>query len=267
MKKSAIKVRGMSFKYEDGLAFDNFDIDIYSGTITCIVGKNSSGKTTLAKILGGIYKSDGYININGYLLNNYFISKIRRDFSLCYGENSIMFDTIKDSLSFSLESLQYTKKEMDTLINKISKQLDFQKYLDKTFEEISSSQKQKVIIASALIHKPKIILLDNSLNELNNNDRKSIKKLLKEYQKNYNLTVIIMTNNLEDTLFSDRIIVLDKGKIIKDGNKDDIYSDDFLEKRGFELPFIVKLSQNLMLYDLLDKVYFKKEEVIDKLWN
>lgn len=122
------------------------------------------------------------------------------------------------------------------------------------------------MIASVLIHKPKILLLDESIYKLNASDKKLIFKVLKEYQKEYKLTIILITHDLEDTLLSDNILVLDKGKIVMYDTKEKIYQDEKLEKLGFNLPFIVKLSHNLMLYDLLDKVYFDSGEVMDKLW-
>ena len=122
------------------------------------------------------------------------------------------------------------------------------------------------MIASALIHKPKILLLDESIYKLNASDKKLIFKVLKEYQKEYKLTIILITHDLEDTLLSDNILALDKGKIVVYDTKEKIYQDEKLEKLGFNLPFIVKLSHNLMLYDLLDKVYFDSGEVMDKLW-
>ena len=81
--------------------------------------------------------------------------------------------------------------------------------------------------------------------------KKLVFKLLKEYQKEKKLTIILITHNLEETLFSDRIIVLENGKIIKDETKEEIYKNDYLERKGFELPFVVKLSQNLILYDFV----------------
>ena len=122
------------------------------------------------------------------------------------------------------------------------------------------------MISSALIHKPKILLLDESIYKLNASDKKLIFKVLKEYQKEYKLTIILITHDLEDTLLSDNILVLDRGKIVMYDTKEKIYQDEKLEKLGFNLPFIVKLSHNLMLYDLLDKVYFDSGEVMDKLW-
>ena len=122
------------------------------------------------------------------------------------------------------------------------------------------------MIASSLIHKPQILLLDESIYKLNSSDKKLVFKILKEYQKEYKLTIILITHDLEDTLISDNIILLDKGKIVLNDTKEKIYEDEKLEKLGFNLPFIVKLSHNLMLYNLLDKVYFDSKEVMDKLW-
>ena len=155
---------------------------------------------------------------------------------------------------------------MITLIDIISKRFKIENILDKEPSLLTESEKVKVAIASSLIHSPKILLLDETINKLTDTYKKLVFKLLKEYQKEEKLTIILITHNLEETLFSDRIIVLEDGKIIKDGSKEEIYQDDYLERKGFDLPFVVKLSQNLILYDLLDKVYFSEKEVMNKLW-
>jgi len=265
MKRSIIKIRDLSFEYDNKKIFDNLNLNIYEGTFTTIVGLNSAGKTTLAKLLAGIYNGEGYINIDGYLLNDFFIDKIRRNFSICM-ENDIYFDTIRDSLAFPLESLQYTKNEINKMIDKVSKKFNIDKILDKTYEEVTLSEKNKVLIAASLIHNPRIILLDNTLSMLTPSDKKQILKILKEYQKEYNLTIILLTTDLEETLEADKIIVLNKENTLIEGTPKEIYQDDLLEKLGFNLPFVVKLSHNLILYDLLDQVYLKDMEVIDKLW-
>lgn len=267
MKRSIIKIRDMSLKHNNKYIFKDFDLDIYEGSFTVILGKNNSGKSSLVRVLSGIENGEGYINIDGYLLNNYFMNKIRRNFSICLNDDKIMFDTVRDYLAFPLENLQYTKKEINTQIDKISKKFNIDNILDKSFDEISISQRNKVLIAGTVINNPKMILLDNTLDELTPSDKKSVMKVLKEYQKNYKLTSILITNDIENTLLGDSLIFLDNGKIVLEGSPEEIYKNDSLEKIGFELPFIVKLSQSLILYDLLDKVYFTNKEVIDKLWN
>ena len=258
MEKSIIKIVNMSFKYKkEDYLFRNFNLEIKEGSFTTIIGKNGSGKSTLAKILIGLYKAEGYIAIDGYLLNDFYMKKIRREFSVCFdnADNHFIGETVKDDLAFTLENLEYSKKEMTSSINMIAKKFKLEDILELSPDKLTNSEKEKVMIASALIHKPKILLLDESIYKLNASDKKLIFKVLKEYQKEYKLTIILITHDLEDTLLSDNILVLDKGKIVMYDTKEKIYQDEKLEKLGFNLPFIVKLSHNLMLYDLLDKVY------------
>ena len=269
MDRSIIKVRSMSFKYDDKYIFKDFDLDLDSDSFTCIIGKNASGKSTLARILGGIYKADGYINVDGYLLNDIYIKKIRRSLSICFdnADNHFIGETVFDDLAFALLNLGYSSKEINNLVTGIAKRFKIDNILSLSSNEISDSDKEKVMIASSLIYNPKILLLDESIHKLNPSDKKLVFKIFDEYRKKNKLTIILITHNLEDTLFSDRIIVLDKGCIVLDGTPYDIYKDDKLENMGFNLPFIVKLSHNLMLYDLLDRVYFNDEEVMKKLWG
>lgn len=264
MRKSIIKIRDMSFKYGNKVVFDNLDFDIYEGEFTVIAGKSCSGKSTFAKILSGYYRADGYVNVYGYLLNDYFLYKILRNFSVCMDNN--LFDYVRSCLAFPLEGLQYSKNEIDVVVDRISKEFKLEKILDKSFDEITLSERSRVFIASSLIYNPKIILIDDDVfMNLSFDDREFIVKILKEYQKK-GLTIILLTKNLEDTLLGDRVIVFNDGKVFAEGKLKDIYKDDALEEIGFELPFIVKLSHNLMLYDLLDKTYFTEKGVMDKLW-
>ena len=269
MERSIIEVKGMSFRYGNNYIFRDFDLEIESGSFVCIIGRNGSGKSTLAKILIGLYQASGYINIDNYLLNNHFIKKIRRVFSVCFdnAEEHFIGETVKDDLAFSLENLEYSKEEMESVITDISKKFKLDGVLEKSSDELNSSEREKVAILSSIIHEPKILLLDESIHKLNASDKKLVFKVLKEYQKEKNMTIILITHNLEDTLYSDRIVVLDSGHIIFDNTKENIYKDDRLEKLGFNLPFIVKLSHNLMLYDLIDRVYFDEKELVNKLWN
>ena len=269
MERSIIKVKSMSFNYGNKYIFKDFDLDIKPNTFVSIIGKNGSGKSTLAKILIGLYQASGYITIDGYLLNNFYLKKIRRIFSVCFdnADDHFIGETVKDDLAFSLENLQYSKEEIEASVEAISKKFKLEKILEKSPNELTNSEKEKIAIASSIIHNPKILLLDESIHKLTASDKKLVFKILKEYQKEKNLTIILITHNLEDTLYSDRIIMLDKGKVVLDDTKENLYKDDKLEKLGFKLPFIIKLSHNLMLYDLIDKIYLDEKELVDKLWQ
>ena len=94
----------MSFKFEDNYLFKDFNLEIEESSFVSIIGMNGSGKSTLAKILIGLYKAEGYITIDGYLLNEQFIKKIRRIFSVCFANSETHFigETVRDDLVFSL---------------------------------------------------------------------------------------------------------------------------------------------------------------------
>ena len=123
MDKSIIKVRSMSFKYADKYIFKDFDMDINTNSFVCIIGRNASGKSTLVKILGGLCKASGYINVDGYLLNDTYIKKIRRSLAICFDDADRHFigDTVFDDLAFSLENLGYFPKEIENMVNNIAK--------------------------------------------------------------------------------------------------------------------------------------------------
>ena len=91
MDKSIIKVRSMSFKYADKYIFKDFDMDIDTNSFVCIIGRNASGKSTLVKIFGGLCKASGYINVDGYLLNDTYIKKIRRSLAICFDDTDRHF--------------------------------------------------------------------------------------------------------------------------------------------------------------------------------
>ena len=146
MKRQIIKVNNMSFKFEDNYLFKDFNLEIEESSFVSIIGMNGSGKSTLAKILIGLYKAEGYITIDGYLLNEQFIKKIRRIFSVCFANSETHFigETVRDDLVFSLENLGYFYDEMTTLIDIISKKFKLENILDKEPSLLTESEKTLV---------------------------------------------------------------------------------------------------------------------------
>ena len=160
MEKSIIKIVNMSFKYKkEDYLFRNFNLEIKEGSFTTIIGKNGSGKSTLAKILIGLYKADGYISIDGYLLNDFYLKKIRRVFSVCFNDADSHFigETVRDDLAFTLENLEYSNKEMIKSIEVIAKKFKLESILDKSPEELTNSEKEKVMIASSIIDRKSVV--------------------------------------------------------------------------------------------------------------
>ncbi len=264
-----IQIKDLNFTYQDKVIFKNLNLNIKKNSFVSIIGPNGSGKSTLIRILSGLNSYDGYITINGHYLNKENIKIIRRTLGIVFDnpDNQFIGQTVIDDLAFNLENLSYSKEEINKEISYIAKLFKIEKILLSEPSNLNNSTKQKVAIASALIHKPKILMLDESLHQLDNKDKKIVFKALETYKKEHDLTIILITHNQEDTILSDRIIVIDKQKIILDGKVEEVYTKEkILYNLGIELPFIIKLSINLKLYDLIDEIYLDKDKLVNKLW-
>ena len=264
-----IRIDKLNFKYKDKQIFNNLNLNIEKGSFVSIIGPNGSGKSTLIKILTGLLKYDGYINIDGYHLNDFYLKEIRRKIGVVFDnpDNHFVSELVIDDLAFSLENLQYDKEEMTIAINKIAKEFKIENILYMEPCDLTNSEKQKVAIAGSLIFNPKILILDEALHQLTSKDKDDILKILKKYQKERNLTIIMITHNLENTLYSDRIIVLNEGDIYLDGILKKVYENkEKLSKLKLNLPFIINLSYKLQEENIIDKIYINEKELMEDLW-
>ena len=118
-----IKIDKLCFRYKSKVVFSNLDLKIKKGSFVSIIGPNGSGKTTLIRILTGLIKYDGYINIDGYNLNSFYLKDIRRKIGVVFDnpDNHFVSETVIDDLAFSLENLQYDKEDITIIINEVSK--------------------------------------------------------------------------------------------------------------------------------------------------
>jgi len=245
------------------------DLKIERGKFVSIIGSNGTGKSTLIKILIGLLKYDGYINIDGYHLNNFYLKEIRRKIGVVFDnpDNHFVCETVIDDLAFTLENLQYNREEMTDAIKNIAKIFKIEDILEKEPRNLTNSEKQKVAIAGSLIFEPKILILDEALHQLTSQDKTFVLKILKKYQKEKKLTIIMVTHDLENTLYSDEIIILNNGNIYLKGSLEEIYQNkEKLSKLNLNLPFIINLSYKLQEENIIDKVYFNQEDLMEDIW-
>lgn len=263
-----IKIDKLCFRYKSKVVFNNLDLKIKKGSFVSIIGPNGSGKTTLIRILTGLIKYDGYINIDGYNLNSFYLKDIRRKIGVVFDnpDNHFVSETVIDDLAFSLENLQYDKEDITNAINEVSKIFKLENILYSEPRNLTNSEKQRVAIASSLIFNPKILILDEALHQLTPSDKKDVLEILKKYQKERNLTIIMITHNLENTLYSDRIVVLNNGNIYLDGNVKDVYSSNKINSLKLDLPFVIKLSNKLINEHIINKIYTNTIDLMEDLW-
>lgn len=265
-----IMIKNLNFSYKDKVIFKDFNLDIEKNKFIHIVGPNGSGKSTLIKIILGLIKAEGYINIYRMNLCKDNMMDIRKNIGVVFEnpDNTFVAETVADDIAFALENLQYTPKQIEEKIKKISEYLKIEELLEKNPHYLSGGEKQLASLASALVLEPKILILDEALTMLSGVQREKILKLLKKVVKDKKITVINVTHDMEDTIYGDKIIVLNHGKVLYNEYKEEVYKHEKeLKKIGLELPFMVDLSNKLRYYGLVDEDILSMSKMVNHLWK
>lgn len=267
--KDIININSLTFRYCDKFIFDRFSLNIKEGEWVTITGPNGSGKSTLIKILTGLLKSESDITICGLKLNTNNIYDIRKNIGVIFDnlDNSFISETIKDDLIFSLENLCYSKKTIDKRLKEVTEILNIKNLLSKSPNELSGGEKCMAALGCAIMHNPKILILDEALSMIDEKEKSKILKILKKL-KDGGMTIINTVHDLSETYYSDRLVVLNNGEIVIDGNPLGVMEyDRILNKLGIKLPFEIELSLKLKLYGLIDKLYYDTEMLVNDLWQ
>lgn len=268
--KNIIEIKNLTYKYKDKTILNNFNMSIEENSFISIAGNNDSGKTTLIKLINGLLPNNNSIVIGMSYLNSNRIHDHSKIIGSVYGNNlnTFLFNDVYKEMAFPLENLSVNPTDIETKIIDTAKYFGIADLLDKKIEDLTSSEKQELMIAISLLHEPKILLLDNPFSMMDRNTKKKIKDKLLDYKKKHNLTIILSTTNLEDTIDSDYLYILDKGKIVVEGKPLTVFKEDGLINRlGLTIPFMVDLSLKLEFYELLDDYELDMEALVNKLWK
>lgn len=265
-----IDIKNLNFKYDKKLIFNNFNLEIKEGTFTTIIGLNGSGKSTLIRAILGLIKYDGEIKIDNVILNNDNIKEIRKKIGVVFEnpDNQFIAETVMDDIAFSLENLQLRSNNIKIKVREIANYIGITKLLDREPSTLSGGEKQLVALASALVHEPKILILDEALTMIDIKTRQQIYNILKDIHKNKNLTIINITHDMNELLYGDDIILINNGNIILKGPKEEILLEEkVFNKLNLELPFMASLSIKLKYYGLVDRLILDMDEMVNEIWK
>ena len=264
-----IKVENLCFEYEPGLqTISNISFQIHKGEYVAILGHNGSGKSTIAKLLIGLLeKKSGEIYIDDYQLNLENLYKIREKVGIIFQnpDNQFIGATVRDDLAFGLENICVPREQMDELINRYSKVVRMENFLDHEPTKLSGGQKQRVAIAGILAMSPSIIILDEATSMLDPRGRKEINELVRELKKQNNMTIISITHDIEEAKNADRVILLNKGEIVDCDKPQKILTNEkLLKELKLDIPFSLKIARKLQkkgyqIKDTLDVEELEKQ--------
>lgn len=268
--EDAIIISKLTFGFDGNNLFNNLNLNIKRGSWTTLIGPNGCGKTTLIKILLGFYPLNTYVNINKNAVCKDNYRSIRSKVGAVFErpDDSFVAETILDEIAFSVENMGLSKKEIRNRINEVVNALDIKDILECYPQSLSGGQKQLVAIASALVIKPKVLLLDEAMTMIDEKYKNKVIKLLKKLNKEENLTILSVTHDIEDTLYGNEIVVMDKGSIvIQNTTKEVLKEDKMLIRLGLDIPFMVKLSIKLKYYGLLKDIELLPTKMVDEIWK
>ncbi len=258
-------------KEKDTVSLSNLNIDINNADFIAVIGANGSGKSTFAKHLNGLLlpsKGDVYVD-NYNTKDKEKIWEIRKKVGMVFQnpDNQLVATTVEDDIAFGLENIGMKEQEMRKRVEWALNLVDMTNLRNREPHLLSGGQKQKVVIAGALAMHTSYLVLDEPTSMLDPKGRKEILNTIKRLNQNEKITIIYITHFMSEAAEFNKIIVLDKGKIVLTGSPKNIFRQaNILNKLNLELPQITMLAKLLSENGLnIPPNIVNEEEMIEKL--
>lgn len=255
-----ISIKNLNFSYGKRKIFNNINIDIKKGSFVAVTSPNSSGKTTLLKIMYASIDTCADILIENKPLTKKRIEEYKNDITLFVPYIRFYSSTILDELLIS------AKKENINDIEKLLKEFNLYKYINESPLKLSYIDCQKLNLIKAILNNSKLLLIDDIFSYFDKYSKIEFIGFLKKYQIDMNMTIVYATCNLDDIIFCDKVIMINKGELLYDGSVDKIYSDEkILKESKINIPMLNQLIDKLKLYDLINNDTCTIDEVVDEI--
>lgn len=245
-----IEVKNVTFEYEDGsqkdIVLNNFSLDIKRGDFTVVLGHNGSGKSTLAKLLNGLYKpTSGQVLVDGISTTHEVTEiEIKRRVGLVFQnpDNQLVASIVEEDVAFGPENLGHSPDLIRQEVDEALKAVDMYEFRNSTPHRLSGGQKQRVAIAGIIAMKPDCIVLDEPTAMLDPKGRAEIISTIKKLNREYGITIVLITHFMEEAVDADRVIVMDNGNIVADSTPKKIFNNIALLKQvGLDVPQTTEL--------------------------
>ena len=251
-----IECRNLIFKYtagenqEEKIAINDVNLQIKEGEFIAILGHNGSGKSTMAKHMNALLiPTEGKMLVNKMDtsdMNNLW--NIRETAGMVFQnpDNQLVATIVEEDVAFGPENLGVPPQEIRKRVDDALEKVGMSEYKRHAPHLLSGGQKQRIAIAGILAMKPKCIIFDEPTAMLDPSGRKEVLDTIIDLNKNYGITVILITHYMDEAAKADRIVVMDKGKLILDGKPRDVFSNvEKMKSIGLDVPQVTELSYEL----------------------
>ena len=257
---SLINTTNLSFDYikrdEDGnvegiiRAVDDVNIEVKAGEFIAILGSNGSGKSTLAKHLNALlFPTEGSVWVDGKNTSDTSsVWDIRKSAGMIFQnpDNQIIGQVVEEDVGFGPENMGIPTEEIWQRVEESLKSVGMWEYRKSSPNRLSGGQKQRVSIAGVIAMHPKCIVMDEPTAMLDPNGRYEVIRAARALNEVENVTIILITHYMEEVIYADRVIVMEKGKVVMQGTPREVFSNiNKLKELRLDVPQVTILAHEL----------------------
>ena len=260
-----------SEKNQEIRAIDDVSFSVEKGEFIAILGRNGSGKSSLAKHINGLLlPTEGAVYVKGMdTRNQEEILQILQSAGIVFQnpDNQIVGAVVDEDVAFGPENMGRPTEDIWRRVTKALEDVGMTAYKEASPNRLSGGQKQRIAIAGIMAMEPECIILDEPTAMLDPQGRQHVLSLVKELNQEKNITILMVTHHMEEVLLADRVIVMQEGKIAADGTPKEIFSQvEKLKKIGLEVPPAAELAYELRKEGIpLKDQIITKEELVEEL--
>ena len=225
MKKAEVKFENITKKFNETTAVDNVSCSFEAGTLTTLLGPSGCGKTTSLRIIAGLERAtSGKILVDDEDVT--ILPATDRDVSMVFQSYALFpHMSVIENVSYGLKMINVNKEEYIEKALETLKLVNLEGYENRMPSELSGGQQQRVAVARAIVLKPKVLLFDEPLSNLDAKLRRQVREDIREIQQKLGVTTIYVTHDQEEALaISDKVIVMNKAVIAQEGSPKDLYN-------------------------------------------
>ena len=247
-----IEIQNVSYAYEDAAAkaLNNVSLTINDGEFVAVVGHNGSGKSTLAKHLNALLlPTEGKVLVDGMdTADEADTLSIRQRVGMVFQnpDNQLVTTIVEEDVAFGPENIGVPGNEIRTRVDKALAAVGMEKYAHSAPNMLSGGQKQRIAIAGMLAMQPKVLVLDEATAMLDPKGRRDIIDLVTKLHRENGITVVMITQYMEEAIGADRVAVMSGGELILEGTPKEVFSqDELLHKHRLDVPVMQQLANRL----------------------
>ncbi len=279
MSEDMIKFQNVTYKYtsiEDDKEVERYavkgiDLEVKKGEFLVVLGHNGSGKSTIAKHINALVQpSSGTVMVDGLDTSkeeNLWDIRSKAGMVFQNPDNQLVATIVEEDVAFGPENLGIEPKEIRKRVDDSLERVGMSEYKRHAPHLLSGGQKQRVAIAGVLAMKPECIVFDEPTAMLDPSGRKDVMNSIIDLNKNYGITIILITHYMDEAAMGDRIVVVDDGKIIMQGTPKKVFSQvETMKKIGLDVPQVTELAYELRKEGInINSEILNIDEMVDAL--